>query len=214
MSTDRFPDLHCDLCGKKMGVITLDELEGAFPEGGGPWVCFDCEPDPAGKIPSLFDGVEFGDIVVIDTVPLQIDGFLFNDAVRYSLSLTHERVRERECLSSYTYLNTHPNQGGERAQEDANNAVCPFCGEGELRVMEEEYFCPACLSQYPIEAEIILPRKLIEWETALLAKDNEPGRCEACLDTQFQGYGQYCRYHHALLVEQSEDGSLGWLYEE
>lgn len=213
MTTDRFPELHCDLCGCLMGEVSLDELEAAFPVGDGPWVCFDCSPDEADKVPGVFES-----LVNNNRIMLGDEWFVFwnNEFQRLNLleySRAHMSAGVRACLSSSTYLNTSPNQKREREQDTGNNAICPKCSKGEEVQFLELGQCEKCGWEIPVPACLILPSWVVK----------QPERATPCIDCEKERlnysnrYGEqrlvFCAYHHALLIEQSEDGSLGWGHE-
>jgi predicted RNA-binding Zn-ribbon protein involved in translation (DUF1610 family) len=98
----------------------------------------------------VFSGFADGDMLVIcdDSGMPDLEFDVLFDELGPHMRM-HVRTRAR-CLSSSTYLN-------KIGQIEVNGGMCPNCGESELRQMESEYFCPACLAQYPRGELIVIP---------------------------------------------------------
>jgi len=198
MSINYTHTIFCDRCGKPLGEVTEKEFDAIFSENFSWDLCFDCDPESASTVPSLFwqwqDGDKFilGDKCLEVTLPLNSSGYLFD------VSHTHMSAGVHPSLSSSTYFNTHPNQEGERKQETVNDArFCPSCPEVYLYSMADGKWCPSCGYVRPYD-ELILPSWIVNQPP--IGKVYGDGRkgCPDCDTVISLGGVGYCSYHQDL----------------
>jgi hypothetical protein len=202
--------LYCDRCKRSIADLGEDEIRDYGSEVGVIELCFDCDPDSAATVPSLFWQWMEGDVFVLDGECFLVQTFLSKGQKADRVTHTHEQLRARSCLSSSTYLHkASPNQSHETQNTVTDAKFCERCGSGDLLTLVEGMQCEDCGLWSPFE-EFVLPTWLVRDAMNETIADNL--ECLECRTTQYLTSGRisYCPYHHALLVEQFEDGSLGW----
>jgi len=210
MTTEKFYPICCVQCGAEVASLSPDEWEDMSPWVEASALCFDCDSQSAATTPSLFWEWESGDVFVLGDVKLRVEDDLRNLTALSTFSHTHVRDARANSLSRSTYLNTSPKQDGEWVEVVGNNAKC-FCGgHGRIERDSEGEHCLDCGQFKPVIQEIILPSWVITSSSARGEIRQSTADCRDCLSVRGRhGYG-YCDYHHALLIEQMEDGGLGW----
>lgn len=200
----------CSLCGKRMGEMSGDEFEALVIAEGLGAKCFDCQRHPetifcypvaVGMVgdTKIEDGIEFW-------LARSVDGLL-----RWRSQSKQGNLRVASySLSSSTYLNTFPKRNGNWEVGNVNNAKCPNCGIWEAEQWDDGLRCRSCGFQER-QIEAVIPPGWVEANGQILPKRKSVDYCQDCEEKcELDGPGRYCAYHHALLVEQFEDGSLGY----
>lgn len=149
----------CPRCRQPMGDVSGEEFREIVVCDGEFGLCFDCDPDSASTVPSLFWQWEEGDCFVIGGNEFWVEKRANSNTSLLWLSHARVRAPARSCLSSSTNLNK------TTKNEHLDNRRVPQ------------------VNGYA---------------------------CSDCLAARRQGISDYCPYHHALLIEQHEDGALGW----
>jgi len=180
--------LYCDRCKRSIADLDEDEVKAYGSEAGVIELCFDCDPESAATVPSLFWQWHPGDVFILDDKALEVVSG--SGVPEFLIDITHTRMsaRTRDCLSSSTYLNTSPNQDGDGKPDTANDA---------------EYFGNSWEG-------IILPAWVVNQPPVGKTYGHGRAGCPDCDTVRSLGGVGYCSYHHALLIEQYEDGSLGY----
>ena len=199
----------CCRCGRSLGDLTMAEYLAWIDDDGDSGQCFDCERENSGIVPELFQWWTVGDIFVIGDVFFEvIDEFPYWQRLALPPH-TRARAGARSCLSSSTNLHkpTKIRDGTEQGRPDLK--ACFFCETGLMALEADGWYCDTCDTYEPVPQEFVLPA----WIIGGGGPDFEPkggGVCADCQQVRRLQHGNgLCAYHHALLTEQYEDGSLG-----
>jgi hypothetical protein len=210
MTTELTIELFCDSCWRSQGLVSLDEFQMFGGEEGAINLCFDCEQSGASTVPGLFWQWQEGDVFVLGDVRLEVSGNTYPGKPLLRVTHARDHAHARSCLSSSTYLHKTAIKNGGEVQETDTHWPCSECHNGWLWPKENGWKCDRCSYFGPKIRKIVIPSWILEPARGNLSKiDTEP-ICYPCLYARDLGRGEYCDYHRALLIEQNEDGSLGW----
>jgi len=178
--------------------------------GGGSGLCFDCDPDSASTVPSLFWQWQPGDLFTIEDFVFCVTDS--NPQCLFNVGFSHTRMSDsaRSCLSSSTYLHTSSKKNGARREKGENVKCCFMCETGWMVLEDDGWHCDTCDTYLPEPQEFILPAWIVNQPPIGKTYGNGQAGCPDCDTVRTLGGVGYCSYHHALLVEQHEDGSLGY----
>jgi len=209
MATDRFPELHCENCDALMGEVSLDDCEFDFDGGGGPGLCFDCDPDSADTVPSLFWQWQERDRFFIDDTVFTVWQNGLQRVRTLPYSLTRMRAVMTRGLSSSTYLNNSTVERSQRDKEILSYRMCRECKSAVLDCWSDGWHCPNCKSfeRYPStihdSADVII---IPDWIIGPQIQDGE-----YCLDCRRVNgrVVRYCDYHNLLFGSQTLTNIFG-----
>jgi len=203
-------DPTCSVCHRRMGEMSGEEFEALVMAEGLEARCFDCVPHKRSYVPGLLGFGLIGDVLFLGGQEFWANRNVNGELRWRSQSHAHVGTRARSCLSSSTYLNTVLKSGSqETVFFSGTEAVCKCCGGTKLEKMAHGLFCRKCDVITPFD-EIILPTWIVRDAMGEAIADNLASECPDCNTLRLFNRGRYCDYHHAMLVEQHEDGSLGY----
>lgn len=213
MTTDLTFNPCCSNCRRPMGEVSVDEFVAIVVGEGEFGLCFDCDPESADTVPGLFWQWREADEFIIDDAVFTV---VLDDQYQIMIktaSHTHGCASARSCLSSSTYLHkSYPNPVSE-TEYDVNDAICPKCSKGEVVQFLEGGQCEKCGWQLQERESIVLPSWVVSYQAFVEGIGSHPATwCSGCENARKEG-AKYCGYHHALLIEQFEDGALGRTHE-
>lgn len=202
--------LYCHSCLILMAEVTEEEYEAVMLAEGEYGECFLCDPDEACAVPGFFEDLEPGEVVgmgdmvfvACDTSPVTL--------VNTGFSHTRGNARAHAVYLVSTYLNTSSQNPRAYLDRVRDEMICVECGQGVSRRLKDGWHCDLCGWFEAQVSCLVLPDWIIKPGEGFRAKPNS-NDCPDCAAVRELREGSgLCDYHHTLLIEQYEDGSLGW----
>jgi len=199
----------CVNCGKFMGNVDINELEyvNEYPDEN---LCFDCDPDSASLVPSLFWQWQSGDIFVLGDKEFMIAEHFGNGGEMFEVPHTRMSDSARSCLSSSTYLNTHPNQDHKWEKAIRTNAKCSDCETVNLVESELGLQCPECERIFALPEWVIIPAWIVNQPPVGKAYGDGKKGCPDCDTVRTLGGVGSCSYHSDLLDDNQREYLYGY----
>jgi hypothetical protein len=208
MTTEIGCPLFCDGCHKVMAYLDYGEFVNFEEKGESAGLCFDCDPDSAATVPSLFWQWREGEVFVLGLATFEV--WTLPGGASKLVDVTHTRVHVRtlSCLSSSTNLHKTPLQSSGTGQHIKTNATCPDCPGWELVECNRGLVCLNCDKVWVGTQEIVIPAWIVDSQDRSGFSGDEDVSCVDCRYYRVQGIGEYCDYHYSLLQETFEDDEL------
>jgi len=202
--------LYCEACKKPMGRMSSEELYDYWEFKDNPGLCFDCDPKSDIEVPPVLLPSEVGQSVVVDGLTFWCNRNANFDLRWRTISQDHKSDEIPSCLSSSTNLNIVLKKDSQDTVAFEEFEACPECAFWAKSFSNGDVLCGRCdflgaaMVDTLVGLGVLPPIDSLEDEIA------QVGDCPDCMSSRLLGMGKYCIYHHALLIEQYGDGSLGW----
>lgn len=205
---------HCKICRKSLGEMTEDEFNFLMGPDCPDALCFDCDSSSGLTVPGFMVPAYVGNRMVIDGLEFWVNRNA-NFDLRWRCQTKGPELRVASySLSSSTYLNILPKTDNQDTV--FFDALQQVPGSEQLQDLALHFSS----NREDCEKIRSLPDRDLVGD-AILAKSPPFTPCPDCEKIRGLPFrdtgnasGWYCEYHRALLVEQWEDGSLGYGHEQ